>query len=80
MIGMQYLKYFPKEVFQLESGLTLYESEFKSHDGSRGIICVPHKSFTDTNMKVGSHVSMRACFTEYADSISAINVLGIKWR
>ena len=65
MIGMQYLKYFPKEIFQLESGLTLYESKFKSHDGSRGIICGPHKSFTDTNMKVGSHVSMRAYFTEY---------------
>ena len=65
MIGMQYLKYFPKEVFQIESGLTLYESKFKSHDGSRGIICGPHKSFTDTNMKVGSHVSMRAYFTKY---------------
>ena len=67
MIGIQYLKYFPKEIFQLESGLTLYESKFKSLDGSRGIICGPHRSFTDANMKVGSHVSMRAYLTEYVN-------------
>ena len=65
MIGMQHLKYFPKKIFQLEKGLTLYESKIKSHDGSRGAICGRRKFFTDTNMKVGSQVSLRAYFTEY---------------
>ena len=46
MIGKQYLKYFPKEVARLETGLTLYKSVFKSVDGSNGIISGPHKEFT----------------------------------
>ena len=38
MIGIKYLKYFPKEIFQLPSGLTIYESVFLNADGSRGVI------------------------------------------
>ena len=46
MIGKAYLKYFPKEIARLESGLTLYESVFKNPDGSRGVICGPHPEFS----------------------------------
>ena len=48
MLGKQYLKYFPKEIAKLESGLTLYKSCFKSPDGSLGVIAGPHTEFTKT--------------------------------
>ena len=46
MLGKQYLKYFPKEIAQLDTGLTLYKSCFKSFDGTCGIIAGPHAEFT----------------------------------
>ena len=49
MIGKQYLKYFPKEIVQLESGITLYRSRFRSSDGSNGVIAGPHPEFTKTD-------------------------------
>ena len=48
MIGKQYLKYFPKEIAKLGSGLTLYTSCFRSPDGSKGVIAGPHPEFTKT--------------------------------
>jgi len=47
MIGIKYLKYFPKAVYQLPSGLTIYESVFANPDGSRRVIGGPHRSFTE---------------------------------
>jgi len=46
MIGIKYLRYHPKPVFQLPSGLCIYESMFQSADGSRGIIGGPHEIFS----------------------------------
>ena len=45
MIGVQYLRYFPTEVFQLDSGLTIYLSPFHNIDGSRGVVAGPHMKF-----------------------------------
>ena len=45
MIGIKNNKYFPGELFRMESGLAIYESQFTSIDGSRGICAGPHKSF-----------------------------------
>ena len=45
MIGSKYLRYYPKQKFSLESGLTIYESPFLSTDGSQGVVCGPHPSF-----------------------------------
>ena len=42
MIGVKYLRYFPKEVFQLPSGLTIFKSPFKNLDGSYGVVGGPH--------------------------------------
>ena len=64
MIGSQYLKYYPKSLLMLPNGLTLYESQFLSSDGSRGVVCGPHKSFSDFHRRQGSHVSMGAYFSE----------------
>ena len=49
LLGSKFLKYFPKEIFQLESGLTIYESHFSSHDQSRGVVCGPHMDFTKSD-------------------------------
>ena len=46
MVGIKYLRYHPKTIFQLPSGLTIYESIFKNPDGSRGVIGGPHKLFS----------------------------------
>ena len=51
MIGIQYMRYHPKFVFQLPSGLTIFESHFKSADGSRGVIGGPHKLFREINQR-----------------------------
>ena len=45
MLGIQYLKYFPKEIHRMENGLALFESPFMSYDKSRGTVGGPHKSF-----------------------------------
>ena len=43
MIGSKYLKYHPKVLFELPSGLTIYESVFINSDGGgRGVVCGPH--------------------------------------
>ena len=45
IIGSQYLKFHPKEVFSLDSGLTILESKFVGSDGSTGVLGGPHPSF-----------------------------------
>ena len=47
MIGMKYLRYHPKPVHQLPSGLTLFQSSFYNPNGEHGIMGGPHKVFTD---------------------------------
>ena len=37
MIGIKYLMYYPKMIFQLPSGLTIYESVFENANGVRGV-------------------------------------------
>ena len=49
MIGKHYLKYFPREIFRTLSGLTLYDSMFRSDDGSTGVVSGPHFTFTEVN-------------------------------
>eukprot|EP00111_Clytia_hemisphaerica_P017221 TCONS_00050958-protein len=46
MIGIRYLKYHPRIIFQLYTGLTIYESVFQGSDGSRGVVGGPHPSFS----------------------------------
>ena len=37
MIDIKYLRYYPKMIFQLPSGLTIYESVFENANGVRGV-------------------------------------------
>ena len=46
LIGIKCLKYFPREVMHLPSGLTVYKSVFSNPDGGRGVIGGPHPVFT----------------------------------
>ena len=64
MIGVQYLKYFPKEVFSLPSGLTLFESKFLNSDGTRGILAGPHKIVTEMYRDLGCNMNMGVFFSE----------------
>ena len=47
MIGIKYLKYYPKMIFQLPSGLTIYESVFENADRGSGVIGGPLKIFSN---------------------------------
>ena len=47
MIGIRYLRYYPKKIFELPTGLTIYESKFKNIDGTRGIVGGPHHLFAE---------------------------------
>ena len=51
MIGMRYLMYFLKKIFSLPNGLSIYESQFLSSGGSRGLVGGPHKIFTEVHNK-----------------------------
>ncbi len=70
MIGVKYLRYFPKEVFMLLSGLTMYCSPFVSVDGSRGVVAGPHEMFSKTNNHFYVHnesTRHKSFFTEEAE-------------
>ncbi|XP_066926194.1 uncharacterized protein [Clytia hemisphaerica] len=55
MIGMKYLKYHPKPIFQIPTGLTIFKSIFRGADGTTGIIGGPHESFS--KIRFQSHFS-----------------------
>ena len=65
MIGIQYLKYFPRQIFRLPNGLTIYESQFVNSDGSRGLVGGPHRVFTEIHRNLKeNHLSMSAYLTD----------------
>ena len=55
LIGMLYLKYFPKAVHSLPNGLTIYSLRVKSHDGKiNAALGGPHSSFHQLGAHYGS--------------------------
>ena len=56
MIGIKYLRHHPKLIYQLLSGLSIYESMFKNSDGTRGVIGGPHEVFTKIK-KIRTNIS-----------------------
>ena len=58
MLGIKYLRYHPKEVFQLKSGLTIFRSMFKNVDGSRGVVGGPHQAFNNINRAANQHLQI----------------------
>ena len=68
MLGKQYLKYFPREVFRMTSGLTLYESMFRSDDGSIGIVSGPHSKFSQINRTAHFAMGLKCFYSQAAKS------------
>ena len=46
MIGVKYLRYHPRIIFQLPSGLAIHESVFVNADGGSGVMVGPQQVFT----------------------------------
>ena len=67
MIDIKYLKYYPKEIFHLPSGLTIYESVFSNADASRGVIGGPHGIFAEIEKQFrGPHLNMTAYLNNHS--------------
>ena len=58
MIGMKFKKYFPTEIFMMPSGLTILKSQFRNPDGSRGVICGPHRLIKEVESSANLSVSV----------------------
>jgi len=55
MIGIKYLRYHTRMVFQLPSGLAIYESKFNNTSGGRGVVGGPHHIFTNIHQHYNSN-------------------------
>ena len=63
MLGIQYLRYFPTEIHKLSNGLSLFQSHFKSFNGTRGLVGGPHKSFNFVYKDMVNHVETCAYYS-----------------
>ena len=55
LLGIKYARYFPREIFRMESGLSICESAFRSPCGSTGVIGGPHPKFSEIERQSGGH-------------------------
>ena len=74
LLGIKYLKYFPKKVFELENGLGIYESVFRGPDETRGILAGPHKEFSKGAQ--GAHMNKVAYFSTLTNDFNSMWKLG----
>ena len=74
MIGIKYLRYHPKMLFQLVSGLAIYSSSFTSSSAGRRIIGGIHPNFSKVHQSHTSHESTSTFFThEYKTFCKNVN-------
>ena len=57
MIGIKYLRHHPKLIYQLPSVLSIYESMFKSSDGTRAVIGGLHEVFKKIEEQFRTNIS-----------------------
>ena len=64
LIWTRYTKYFPKLIFETDTGLEILESVFTSSCGTRGVVGGPYQEFSkiERNFK-GLHIRNHAFFT-----------------
>ena len=72
LIGIKYAKYFPKTIFECDSGLGIYESFFLSSDGTRGVISGLHEEFakierTKKGLHVNKYIYLQTLVYEYRE-------------
>ncbi|XP_066933763.1 uncharacterized protein [Clytia hemisphaerica] len=74
MLGIKYNRYYPKLIYQLPSGLAIYQSVFRNSDGGSGIIGGPHQIFTAIHNQFYGTSNMSGFFTRqykiYKDGIN----------
>ena len=85
MIGIKYLRWFPVQVFQMESGLTIYHSKFQNAEGSYGVIGGNHEVITMIESQY--HVNVSAFLTQQRKLYSFgyqinpdVSILGFKTK
>ena len=59
LLGSRYKRYFPKEVYVLEDGLSILRSVFLGVDGARGVFNGTHKGFAQTS---GTHFTSASAY------------------
>lgn len=59
LLGSRYKRYFPKEVYEFEDGLSILKSVFLGIDGTRGVFNGAHKGFAPTS---GTHFTSAAAY------------------
>ncbi|MEM7375655.1 MAG: hypothetical protein AAF587_44090, partial [Bacteroidota bacterium] len=65
MLGIKYMRYHPKEVFQLASGLTIFQSMFQNVNGGQGVVGGPHRAFNNINNHHVTTKQMQSFFTSH---------------
>ena len=78
LVGIKDARYFPKLIFHCETGFGIFESVFKSLDGSRGVVGGPHKEVSDVEQECrGVHFGKGAyfCYDELAGKVIEISFL-----
>ena len=75
MIGVKYLRYHPRMIHQLPSGLAIYESIFNNSDCGRGVIGGPHPVFTKIHEKF---FNSRSASTEFVSNQYKLYKMGIQ--
>jgi hypothetical protein len=74
LLGIKYIRYFPKLVYTLPSGLQVYRGVFKSASGNQAVLGGPHAAWTRM-MEVSNHMNPRAYLTSEARAW----YMGEKW-
>ena len=72
MIGSRYLKYFPRLVFSLPSGLSIYRAVFKAAGGRSGVLGGPHHAWREA-LKNSNLISARSYLSQEMRAFTAQN-------
>ena len=75
LLGSKYLRYFPKVVFEHITGLSVYLSQFESHDGSRGVVNGPHPKFSEIESKFRGNLMRPAAY--FSETVQLIRAGGV---
>ena len=62
MIVIRYLRYYPEKIFELSTGLSIYESKSINIDGTRGIVGGPHHVFTEIEKRFYGSVQQQKTY------------------
>ena len=75
MIGVKYLRYHPKLIFELSSGLSIFQAMFDNANGGCGVIGGPHEEFTQTNQQFYKHHHNQSFFANIFSSVNGPDTL-----